>query len=171
MAPLLRRTQAPRGKTPILKQKATHRDHVSVLAALSYSPTRNRPSLYFQTLPDGYFNSERVADFVKQLLRHLRGPVIIVWDRGSMHKGPPIRQLEMEFARLSFETLPPYAPDLNPVESLWKYVKYDELANYAPSGVEELDQTIIFKLQQIHHNGQRLQTFLSMSDLPATLVA
>jgi putative transposase len=167
MAPLLRRTQAPRGETPILKQKASHRDHVSVISALSYSPARNSTSLYFQTLPEGYFNNQRVAAFVRQLLRHLRGSVIILWDRGNMHKGPPIRQLEADFPRLSLEFLPPYAPDLNPVEALWNYVKYDELAKYAPTGVEELDRTLTAQLHDVRQNRNRLRTFYSISELPA----
>jgi transposase len=166
MAPLLRRTQAPRGKTPILKQKASHRDHVSAISALSYSPIRNLPCLYFQTLPEGHFNNERVAAFVRQLLRHLRGSVILVWDRGNMHKGPSIRQLQADFPRLSLELLPPYAPHLNPVEALWNYLKYDELANYAPTGVDELDQTLIAQFQDVRRNRRRLQTFYSIAELP-----
>jgi len=166
MAPLLRRTLAPRGQTPILKQKASHRDHVSVISALSYSPVRNQPSLYFQTLPEGYFTNERVADFVRQLLRHLRGSVIILWDRGNMHKGPAIRQLEDDFPRLSLEFLPPYAPDLNPVEALWNYVTYNELANYAPLGVQDLDNTLIYELRKVQRDPDRLHTFYSVTELP-----
>ena len=166
MAPLLRRTQAPCGKTPILRQKASHRDHVSVISALSYSPVRNCCSLYFQTLADGYFNNERVAAFVRQLLRHVRGPVIILWDRGNMHRGPEIRQLQADFPRLSTEFLPPYAPDLNPVEPLWNYIKYDELANYAPTDIAELNSTLTDQLDTTRQNRQRIQTFYTMTELP-----
>jgi len=166
MAPLLRRTQAPCGKTPILRQKASHRDHVSVISALSYSPVRNHCSLYFQTLADGYFNNERVAAFVGQLLRHLRGLVIILWDRGNMHRGPAIRQLQANFPRLSLEFLPPYAPDLNPVEPLWNYLKYDELANYAATDVVELNGILTDQLDAICHNRQRIRTFYTMTELP-----
>ena len=63
---------------------------------------------------------------MRQLLRHLRGKVIVIWDRGNMHRGDPIRQLLRDYPRLSIEELPPYAPDLNPVEQvLSRDTKFD----------------------------------------------
>jgi len=59
MAPLVRRTWAPRGQTPDLDQCGT-RQKVSVAAALWLSPRRERLGLYFQTLPDGYFDNSVV---------------------------------------------------------------------------------------------------------------
>jgi hypothetical protein len=48
--------------------------------------------LLFQFLIKAYFNNVRVADFLRDLARQLRAPLIVVWDSGSMHKGDPIRQ-------------------------------------------------------------------------------
>ena len=56
MAPLVRRTWAPRGQTPDLDQCGT-RQKVSVAATLWLSPRRERLGLYFQTLPDGYWSA------------------------------------------------------------------------------------------------------------------
>lgn len=109
MAPLVRRSLAPCGETPILKHKGAHREKVSVIAALSLSPKRQRLGLYFQTHPKEFVNNVRAAAFVRQLLWHLRGKVILVWDRGNMHRGDPIRQLLRDYPRLSIEELPPYA--------------------------------------------------------------
>lgn len=83
MAPLVRRSWAVRGCPPVLKHKASHRDRVSVIAALSYPPRRVRPTLYFESLPQGYYNGERAAAFVRQLLRQVRGPVIAVRPSGT----------------------------------------------------------------------------------------
>jgi hypothetical protein len=57
MAPLVRRTWAPRGYPPALAQSGAHREKVSVAAALWLSPRRDRLGLYFQTLPDAYFDN------------------------------------------------------------------------------------------------------------------
>ena len=57
MAPLLRRTWAPRGRTPSLAQCGAHRKKVSVAAALWLSPRRDHLGLYFHTLADGYFDN------------------------------------------------------------------------------------------------------------------
>src|SRR6478672_8924763 len=54
--------------------------------------------------------------------------------RGAGHR------LTDHFAdRLCLESLPPWAPMLNPTEPLWGWLKYDRLCNYAPHDVAELD--------------------------------
>ncbi len=131
MSPLVRRTLAPRGHTPILKTPGGRHEKVSVVAALTISPRRHRLGLYWRTFPQDFVNAERSAEFLRGLLRHLQGAVIVVWDGGPMHKGVPIAQLLADFPRLSLERLPPYAPDLNPVEYLWGHLKYGKLANLA----------------------------------------
>jgi hypothetical protein len=57
MAPLVRRTLAPRGQTPSLLQRGAHRKKVSVAAALWLSPRRDHLGLYFHTLADGSFDN------------------------------------------------------------------------------------------------------------------
>jgi putative transposase len=156
--PLVRRTLAPCGQTPSLPVTGgTHRK-VSVIAGLSLSPIAHHLGLYFRTVADGYFNNVGVADFVRELLRHLRGKVIVVWDNGRMHKGDPIRQLLADYPRLSLAYLPPYAPDLNPVEQLWNYLKYGQLANYVPQHLQQLDDRVVEILVDAKFDPGRLQS-------------
>jgi transposase len=166
LAPLVRRTLAPRGRTPILRQRARQRDKVSLSAALSLSPRRRRLSLYFRSYPQEYVNSQRTVTFVRSLLRHLRARVVVVWDGGTMHKGDLIRELLRRFPRLWLERLPPYAPDLNPVEALWKHLKYDRMANFAPADVPELDTVVNQHLSEIRKDPNRLTSFYHSSALP-----
>jgi transposase len=166
MSPLVRRTLAPRGKTPLLKTKGSHRDKVSLVAALSISPKRHRLGLYWRSYPREFVNSQRAAAFLRYVLQHLQGKVIVVWDGGSMHKGEPIAQLLKDFPRLSLEKLPPYAPDLNPVEFLWNHLKYGRLANYAPDTVLELDAVLQKYLKRAKHSAKRLHSFCESCALP-----
>ncbi|MFO0935688.1 MAG: IS630 family transposase [Gemmataceae bacterium] len=122
LSPLRRRSWAKRGCRPILRQLAGAQ-RVSVIAALTLSPKTLRRNLFFQTLIDGTFDSTRIAAFLRDLLEHLRGKIIVVWDNGPMHKGPAIRTLLKRNPRLTVEHLPPYAPELNPVEALWSHLK------------------------------------------------
>ena len=57
MGPLLRRTWAPRARTPSLEKHGAHRKKVSVAAALWLSPQPDQLGLYFHTLADGYFDN------------------------------------------------------------------------------------------------------------------
>jgi len=91
--PLVRRSWAPVGQTPVLEVWGRHRDKVLSIAALTVSPRAKRLGLYFATDPERYYNAQGVAGFLRQLLRHLRSKVIVVWDNGPNHKGPAIREL------------------------------------------------------------------------------
>jgi transposase len=166
MAPLVRRSLAPRGQTPVLKQKGSRREEVSVIAALSLSPRRHRPGLYFQTHPKEFINNVKAAAFVRQLLRHLRGKVTLSWDRGTMHRGDPIRALLRDYPRLTIEELPPYAPELNPVEQVWNHIKYGVLCNFAPRDAAHADEVATEHLTAARHDHGRLRSFFNASDLP-----
>ena len=170
MAPLVRRSLAPKGQTPVLVHKVTHqgrgRDKVSLIAALSLSPKNQRLKLYFSSLINDYYDSFTVAWFLRQLLQHLRGPVIVVWDRGPMHQGPEIRQVLQDNPRLTLERLPAYAPELNPVEPLWSYLKWDRLSNFTAADSESLEATACQELEQLRNDRQRLRAIWDGSDLP-----
>jgi putative transposase len=167
MAPLVRRTWAPRGQPPAFEQSGAHREKVSVAAALWLSPRRDQLGLYFRTLPDGYFDNWYVAAFLEAMLRELAGRFVVVWDGGTMHKGDPIRQLTTHFAdRLSLEALPPWAPMLNPVEPLWGWLKYDQLCNFAPQDAHELDGRVVAELTAIRDDQAFLRNLYHASELP-----
>jgi hypothetical protein len=170
MAPLVRRTIAPRGQTPELSQNSGTREKVSVAAALWVSPGRDRLGLFSRTLVNGYFDNWYSALFLEALLKELTGPVVVVWDGGSMHKGDPIRELEGAFAgRLILERLPPYAPELNPVEFVWSWLKYSRLNNFAPRDAAQLDERIVAELTAIRDDQELLQSFVHASELPLRL--
>lgn len=138
MAPLLRRTWAPRGRTPILYQRGRSREKVSAIAALSVSPKRRRVGLYFSLAANRNVRGDWVVWFLRQLLRHLRGPVVLLWDRLGVHQSQLVGCFLERRPRLHREWFPPYAPELNPVEAIWGYVKSNPLANFAPHDTDEL---------------------------------
>jgi transposase len=170
MAPLVRRSWALRGRTPELGQKSGTREKVSVLAALCLSPARDRLRLYSQSLVNGYFDNWSVAAFLEAMVRSLTGRFVVVWDGGSMHKGDPIRDLEEGFGdRLSLERLPPYAPELNPVEFLWSWLKYSRLNNFAPRNALQLNDRVVAELAAIQNDQALLRSFVQASGLPIRL--
>jgi hypothetical protein len=167
MAPLVRRSWALKGHPPVIKQKAGHREKVSIAAALWLPPARDRLHLAYETLVNGYFSNVEVAEFLGCAVEGLAGPVIAIWDRGSMHKGGPIRELvERSRGRLEIEPLPAHAPELMPVEQLWTWLKYDRLCNFAPEGARQLNEVAIRELEAIREDQAMLQGFFLASDLP-----
>jgi transposase len=166
LTPLVRRTLAPKGETPTLEVQGRHRDKVSLIAALTISPKRRHLGFYFSTLIKDHFESVATAWFVRELLKHLPGHVIVVWDGGNNHEGPAIRELQSDFPRLILETLPPYAPQLNPVEQAWSFLKWNRLSNFAPRDVHELELAAYRELDAIRHDQERLKSFQNGSELP-----
>lgn len=118
------RTWAPCGQTPLLQVPLTH-DH---LAAISGITPDGR--LFMQTQERAY-HSDDVVRFLRVLLRKIPGTLLVIWDGAPIHRGQPIKDFLQRGAarRLHLEQLPGYAPELNPDEGIWNYLKRVELAN------------------------------------------
>jgi transposase len=128
MAPLVRRSWSLRGHTPVLRQRGQQYQKVSAIAALCIPPERNRLALYFRLHAAANVNTERAMDFLEQLQWQLQTPIVLVWDSFQAHKGELIKQCVLP-GSAHLEYLPPYAPELNPVEYLWSWLKTNPLAN------------------------------------------
>jgi transposase len=167
LIPTVRRTWAPRGQTPLHRHHVT-REKVSTISALTVSPGRRHLSLYFRCLPGANFDSVEVADFLRHLLRHLRGFVTVIWDNGRHHKGDAMRALLRRCRRLQLEALPPYAPDLNPDEGVWNQTR-TELANGRPDDAAELAATLESVLIDLGLSQSKLRWCFHQSELPSFL--
>ena len=61
--------------------------------------------------------------------------------------------------------LPPYAPELNPVDLVWSYVKYGRLANYCPYDLNELRTTLTAEFVRLKRKQKLLKSFLAHTGL------
>jgi hypothetical protein len=165
LLPLIRRSLAPIGQTPLLRHRAKHRDKVSAVAALALSRLNGHVRLFYQTLTDAHVDAEVYGLFLRQLLHVVRGEVVLVHDRGSMHRGAVIRDVQAEFARLHVYEFPPYAPELNPTEYAWTWSKHIELCNFVPHDVAELEIAVCDCLNRARHDQHRLRSFFWSSPL------
>jgi transposase len=166
LIPTVRKTWAPRGQTPLLRHRYRH-DRISVISGISIAPHRRRVGLYFQCHAKNIRHDE-VCAFLRYLLRHLRGRVIVIWDNASIHKGERIREICRRFPRLHLELLPPYAPQLNPDEAVWAYAK-GRLANGCPDDITVLHRHLRRTLRDIKGSQRRLRRCIHQSELPPFL--
>jgi transposase len=121
-----------------------------VVAALCVSPGRDDIRLYFRLHPNANVDADAVIDFLRVLLQQLPGPIVLIWDRLQAHRGKVAQHFFAYQERLYPHLLPPYAPELNPVENVWSYLKMNPLANFAPL---ELDTLV----HATRHYGRSLQ--------------
>ena len=161
MGPLRRRSWAPRGHTPQLRQRGRSRRKVSVIGALVISPRRHRVRAYFGVLPEANYDGAAILAFLKQLRRTLRAPLTVIWDRLRAHRFEPVASWLAQHRRdVRAYLLPPYAPELNPVELIWGYAKTHRLANFAPIELDDLVMQTQFAIYAIGDNPSLLRSFI-----------
>lgn len=132
LLPAVARTYAPVGETPLLHHRLTHA-HLSVIGAVGL-----HEKLYFQ-VHDHAITSVEVVAFLRHLLRHISGTLLIIWDGAPIHRSRLVKQFlgDGAAARLHLERFPGYAPELDPEEGVWRHLKYVELRNLCCADLAE----------------------------------
>ena len=165
MAPLVRRSWAPRGRTPTLTQRTRSHQKVSAIAALVVSPQYRCVRLFFRLHSQTAITAILIRDFLRQLKRHISGRCIILWDRLNTHRAGLVLDFLGSSPRLSVEYFPPYAPELNPVEYVWGYLKTSPLANYPIAELETLANITRRHSRALQTRPKLLKSFLRHSSL------
>lgn len=166
LTPTVRRTLAPRGRTPVLKCW-DNRAKISAISAVVLSPRRYLPDLAFALLPDRKnVRAEEVVAFLKQLRERLPR-FTVIWDRSTIHwKSRLVRAYLAEHPEIVAEDFPGYAPELNPDELVWGWVKYSELCNLAAANLGHLRDEITAALVRLKTHAYMLWDFLAHTKLP-----
>lgn len=125
------RTWAPRGETPQLTFSFNWKN-LSLIAGITVW------NFYFRFYP-GTVRAPQVVNFLKHLRRHLRSKLLIIWDGNTIHRAALVRNfLESTNGRIVVAKLPAYAPELNPAEYIFGYLKERELGNFCPNDLKHL---------------------------------
>ncbi len=142
LIPNVRRTWAPRGKTPILTHPFNWKS-ASMAGVLAYRPDGSRARVLLGTKP-GAYDTPSLIDFLRQLRRHFRGQqVVLIWDGLPSHRSTQMKlHLDKQRHWLKVVRLPAYAPEMNPLEGLWAYLKGGPLANLCTKYIEELEISV-----------------------------
>lgn len=84
--------------------------------------------------------SEDVVRFLRHLLRHVPGKLLVIWDGSPIHRGRAVKDFLASGGakRIHLEQLPGYAPDLNPDKGIWNYLKRVELRNLCSADLAHL---------------------------------
>lgn len=136
---------------------------------MTISPRRRRLGLLLRLHSDQPVNQDRVIEFLRQLLRQLPGHIVLVWDRLPAHRGAQVRTFLKKHPRLHVEFLPAYAPELNPVEFLWSWLKTNPLANRSSPGLDQLSDDLLNGSEPLFSNQHTLRGFVHATTLPIRL--
>lgn len=139
-------TWAPVGRTPVVAASGRTRS-ISMVSAVS-----PRGELHFQVYEEG-IRKEEFLDFCKMLIKDMNRPVFLILDNSQVHRSKILKEYaEQSDGMLTVFFLPPYSPDLNPDEWVWKNVKHDNLGRASAKSESELAQfaqTALARLKEI----------------------
>jgi transposase len=152
------RTWAPKGQTPVIQFHFNWKQ-LSMIAGVS------KTSAYFR-LHEGAIKSEQIVAFLKALIEQIGRPLLVIWDGLKAHRSPLVREyVDGLDGRIALAFLPPYAPDLNPVEYLWAWLKRHALANYCPASIAELSVTARGRLKSAQRRTTLIAAFWKQDEL------
>jgi len=166
LTPCLRRTWAPEGQTPDLFSW-DRRDRISAISCLTVSPKTQRLNLYFELLPDNKAaHGEHIVAFLRQLKAQLGRGFTVLWDGSKIHsKSALVRGYLEKHPEIVAETLPAYAPELNPDEGVWGWTKYGRLSNLAAYNTGELRSKIVSELLNLKGSQTMLDSMIQETGL------
>jgi transposase len=160
LLPSLVKTYGQKGRTPVVDEWQT-RDHLSVMGGLTADGR-----VCTLVRQESLTGVETVA-FLGHLGRQIQGPVLLIWDRSPIHRRANVTEFVAETgaAGLRVAELPAYAPDLNPVEWLWRHLKEVELANVGCLDLEGLHQEFHLALGRVRGKPRLPPTFFEGAGL------
>jgi transposase len=164
--PVVRRTWAPRGATPMQVHTGSNWKRLSVAGALAYRWDGRRSRFFFHTCP-GTYTDRALVPFIRALKRHFRGGrVVVIWDGLGGHTSRYMTAyLRRQRAWLTVERLPAYAPELNPLEQVWGNVKTVELANICAPDLASLRRPLRCGFARIRQRPTLARAFLRHAGL------
>jgi transposase len=155
------KTYGPRGQTPVVDEWQT-RDHLSVMGGVT-----PQGKVYALVRPQSLNGLHTIA-FLVHLGRLAGDRLLVIWDGSPIHRRAEVSAFVAEArGRIAVEPLPAYAPDLNPVEWLWRHLKEVELANLSCLDLDQLHQELHLALGRVRQRPSLVRSFFEGAELAA----
>jgi transposase len=154
------KTYAPKGLTPVLREKQT-RDHLSVMGALTPS------GRVYTLVRQESLNGRHCIEFLLHLLRVAGERLLVIWDGSPIHRRVEVKDFVASMrGRVELEVLPGYAPDLNPWdEGGWHHLKNVERRNLVCRDLDELHQELDLAVGRLRQKPHLVRSFFAQAGL------
>ena len=160
--PPLGRTYGLKGHTPIVVTSG-QRQSVNVISAV------NAQGAFWAASYTGKLNAETFVAFLGDFMKNRKGKVLLVVEGHPAHKANAVKAYIAQLkGRLELHLLPPYAPDLNPDEFVWNYMKNTGVSKKPLKKNESLRERVEQDLSAIQGNAALVVSFF---DAPSVVYA
>lgn len=149
----LGRTYGLKGHTPVVRTSG-QRQSINVISAV------NARGEFWAATYTGKLNAESFVAFLQNFMRRPKGKVFLVVDGHPAHKANVVKDYVRSLQRrLELHFLPPYAPDLNPDEFVWSYMKTNGVSKKPLKRNESMRRRIEQDLKAIRGNRSLVRSF------------
>jgi transposase len=156
------RTWGIRGETPVVKVDG-RRQRVNAISAVSPN------GAFWHQVYDGKLNSEMFINFIYDLIKRQSGHVFLIVDSLPAHKSKEVQEfLRLNKSSITLFFLPTYAPELNPDEFVWSYMKNNGTVKRPLRHAESLKSRVVSDLKCIKRKRSLVRSFFKASSVVYT---
>nr|WP_262705096.1 transposase [Streptomyces sp. NEAU-383] len=172
MTPPTSRTWSKRGHTPVIRVRGRSQRRISIAALTCYKHGEPSRLIYRHKRHQDHKRADRRSfawtdyrDLLVAAHQQLGGPIVLIWDNLNVHRDARMRAFIDAHDWITAFHLPPYAPDLNPVEGVWSLLRRSSQANTAFIDPDHLIRHLRRGLRQIQYRSDLIDGFLAATRL------
>ena len=149
-----------RGETPVV-QATGARYGMSLISAVTA-----RGHMRFMIKEKGGVNADVFIEFLKRLMVGATHPIFLIVDRGPAHRAKKTKAfVETLSGKLRLFFLPPYSPDRNPDELVWKHLKADTVGRSAIHSYADFKGKVKSSMHSLQRNIKKIRSFFAKDTL------
>ena len=154
------RTWGRRGETPVV-QATGARYGMSLISAVTA-----RGHMRFMIKEKGGINADVFIEFLKRLIVGATRQIFLIVDRGPAHRAKKTKAfVETLGEKLRLFFLPPYSPDRNPDELVWKHLKADTVGRAAIQSYADFKGKVKSSMHSLQRNTTKIRSFFAKDTL------
>ena len=154
------RSWGKKGETPVVVATGA-RHGMSLISAIT-----SRGHMRFMIKEKGGVNADVFIEFLKRLITGAKRAIFLIVDRGPAHIAKKTKAfVESLSGRLRLFYLPPYSPDRNPDELVWKYLKADTVGRMAITDKADFQSKVRASMRQLQNDPEKIRSFYQKPSL------
>jgi transposase len=154
------RTWGKRGETPVVVSTGA-RYRMSLISAVTA-----RGHLRFMIKEKGGVNADAFIEFLKRLMIGAKHKIFLIVDRGPAHVAKKTKAFVASLGgALQLFYLPPYSPDRNPDELVWKHLKADTVGRASISSLDGFRSKVRSSMLSLQRNPDKIRSFFQKPSL------
>lgn len=154
------RTWGKKGETPVIAATGA-RHGLSLISAIT-----SKGHMRFMIKEKGGVNADVFIDFLKRLLVSAKKPIFLIVDQGPAHRAKKTKAfVDACGEKLKLFYLPPYSPDRNPDELVWKHLKADTIGRMVITSKADFKGKVTSSMRSLQNNPQKIRSFYQKPSL------